>query len=167
MTPISSDPAARARQIAALRPGAGQAKAGDQRRLRHGGTARVALGRLDAAQAEIFYVIEGDVPLREADGSLPRADAGTVMLLAQALCRLADVNDYLRRRGIEDEKGRLRHNDLKTEAALRRESSRYMDKLGMSIEARRQLGLALLRGDVGDLDTEVEAGRSARLERGA
>src|SRR4051812_37334447 len=110
---LSSDPAKRARQLANLRaapanlrrggalPGNGLAKT-------HGAFARVARDRLDERRRAVLDALSADAPLRDPNGELPAADGVTVMLLAQALCRLGDIGTYLTTHGLLDGDGNMR-----------------------------------------------------------
>jgi hypothetical protein len=146
MTPggSSKDPAARGRSIANLRRG-GQTPDGSQR-VTHGAFRRVVdAGDLDAKARTIFDALAADAPLRDPSGELPAADAVTVKLLADALVRLDDVADYLRRHGLEDAKGELRVSALDVERRLQATAADLAARLGMSPRARAQLGLDLAR----------------------
>jgi hypothetical protein len=61
--------------------------------------------------------------VRAPDGALPAADGAVVKLLADTLCRLESIGDYLERRGWESEDGKPRPV-LDLEARLR---SRALD----------------------------------------
>ncbi|HTX32250.1 MAG TPA: hypothetical protein VMD09_12785 [Solirubrobacteraceae bacterium] len=157
MSPLSTDPAKRQRQLQNLRPGAGRAGAGNRRALAHGGYATVAVERMAAAEQQVFEALAQDAPLREADGGLPAADTALVRLLAQALCRIEDVGGYLRDHGLLDANGQVR-GAVDLERRLRQEAAGYMAELGMGPRARAALGLDLVR-TARTLEGEIEAGR--------
>lgn len=143
--PLSDRPAARQRQLANLKQGGTVAPSGNSRAATHGGYATVAAGRLEEREREVFAALNADLPLRDADGSPPAADQVAVSLLAECLCRLDSVRDYLSRRGIEDRKGRLRPA-VEVEAKLRREALDFAEALGLTPRSRVRLGLDLARG---------------------
>lgn len=157
--PLSSNPERRDAQLRNLRR-APAAPAGNRRHVTHGGYAVVADERLDARVLEVFRALGDDLPLRGADGEMPPADAARVRLLAEAMCRLDDLADFLRRRGIEDEKGRLRTAALDLERRLRAEAANHADALGLSPRSRVDLGLDLQRAATSA--AEEEAARAAR-----
>lgn len=142
--PLSPDPAKRQRQLANLRnfPAAPH---GNQRHLTHGAYAAVPLSRIDAKVREMFEAIAADAPVRDADGGLPAADALPVRMLAEVLCRLDSIADYVNRRGWEDEDGNPR-SVLDYEHRLRSQAVELMKELGMTPAARAKLGLDLVRG---------------------
>lgn len=145
MSPLSDRPEARRRQLANLNRGNNPAPVGNRRRVTHGGFAAVARERLEERERAIFEALSEDLPLREADGSAPAADAVVVSLFATVLCRLEDVADYHRRRGIETAKGHLR-NSVEVEGRLRREALDFAESLGLTPRSRARLGLDLARG---------------------
>lgn len=144
MSPLSSDPRKRSRQLANLTPGAGAGDGGQQRARQHGAYAALPAGRVDAKVREVAQAIGEDAPVRADDGGLPAHDAVVVRQLAEALCRLDDIGDYLQRRGWEDEDGKERPV-LAYEATLRRHVLDLLRELGMTPRARAALGLDLVR----------------------
>jgi phage terminase small subunit len=104
----------------------------------------VAAEHLDAKAQAIFEALAADVPVRAEDGGLPAPDAPAIRLLADALCRLDSIAEYLARRGWEDESGRPRPV-LDYEARLRGHALDLMRELGMTPAARAKLGLDLAR----------------------
>lgn len=144
MSPLSNDPDRRAAQLSNLRAGSGQAGAGNQRALAHGGYAQVAHERLDAKVAEVFDALAQDAPLRDSDGGLPASDSAAVHLAAEAMCRIDDVSAHLRDRGILDAKGELRAA-VDVERRLRLEAADHLASLGLSPRSRAALGLDLVR----------------------
>lgn len=158
MSPLSSRPEARARQLANLQPGAKTAPAGNRRAERHGGYSAVAAERLDAKVAEVYRALGEDLPLRE-DGQVPRADAAALRLLAECLCRIESVSDFLNRRGWQDDAGEVRPAcDL--ERRLRAEALDLLRELGLTPAARAKLGVELVRA--AGAAEEIEATRQAR-----
>lgn len=141
--PASRDPEKRARQLANLR-NAPAAPVGNQRTRRHGAYAEIAEERLEAKAREVFAALAADAPVREDDGGLPAADVAAVRLLADTLCRLDSIGEYLARRGWEGEDGRPRPV-LEYEARLRSSALDVMRELGMTPRSRAALGYDLAR----------------------
>lgn len=139
---VSRDPTKRQAQLGNLRavpplsPG---------RPVAHGAYARVGVERLDTKAREVFGVLALDAPLRERDGGLPAADSVAVRLLADTLCRLDSIGEYLQRRGWQDEDGSPR-SVLEIEARLRGNALDLLRELGMTPRARAALGLDVVRG---------------------
>jgi len=146
MSPLSKDPSKRERQLANLKLGSGKGSAppGNQRRRLHGAYGTVAPDLLDAATRQIFDALAADAPVREHDGGLPAADVPAVRLLADTLCRLDSIGEYLARRGWEGEDGKPRPV-LEYEARLRSHALDMMRELGMTPASRAKLGLDLAR----------------------
>jgi hypothetical protein len=143
---LSSDPEARAKQLANLVPGAGAAGPGNTRTVSHGAYAAIARDRLDAKMREIFDALAEDAPLREADGSLPAADVLAVELLAETLCRRENLRSHLADFGWRDQETKEpRTALLDLERRLRKEAATYLDQLGMTPRSRARLGLDLVR----------------------
>ncbi|MGA2164356.1 MAG: hypothetical protein ABSH36_07795 [Solirubrobacteraceae bacterium] len=142
--PLSARPAARARQLANLQPGAGAGDGGLARAKTHGAYARVAAADLEAQTRRIFDALAADAPVRADDGGLPREDTLAVAMLAEVLVRLRRVGDFLLRRGLEDEDGDLRPaTDL--ELRLRGQALDLCRELGMTPKSRAALGVDLVR----------------------
>lgn len=145
MSPLSSDPAAREKQLANLQT-APPAPPENQRARRHGAYAAIARDRLDDKVREIADALAEDAPLRDAGGGLPPADALMVELLAEAIVRRHDLRDYLADYGWKDEKTKAPKTALlDLEARLRREAAGYADALAMSPRARVKVGADLAR----------------------
>jgi hypothetical protein len=144
VTPLSHRPEKRAAQLANLTNPPSPAPKGNQRALKHGGYAEVAREKAGA----IFDAIAADVPLRDAYGNLPAADAATVRLLADCLARIDSVSDFLREKGLFAPGGKLRPA-VEVESRLRREAADHADALGLSPRSRAKLGLDVLKA--GDL----------------
>lgn len=159
MTPTSQHPERRQRQLANLKRGGTVAPIGNKRAVSHGGFAAVARERLEERERQVYEALTGDLPLREADGSAPAADAVVVSMFAQSICRLEDVKDYIARRGIETSRGHMR-NAVEVEGRLRREALDFAEALGLTPRSRAKLGLDLVRG--GDALKDAEAAREAR-----
>lgn len=157
--PMSRDPRKRQRQLANLQRG-GQtptaAPRGNQRARTHGAYAVVAADRLDRKQAEVFAALAEDAPLRAPDGGLPAAHAVPVHMLAKALCRLEDVEQFLTLRGLVDDDGKERPA-LDVERRLRLEVADWCDALGMTPRAQARLGLDLVRTEAMDLAKAMSA----------
>jgi hypothetical protein len=154
MSPLSSDPRAREAQLANLVPGAGAAGPGERRYAKHGGYAAIANDRLDAECRKVFAALAESAPVRE-DGEVPAADVAAVRLLATTLCRLDDVNEYVARRGWQDDEGRPRPV-LDYEQRLRGHALDQMEALGMTPRSRAKLGLDLARAKR-SLEDEIAA----------
>lgn len=157
--PLSGDQAARDRQLANLRRGGPTPAPGNRQTVTHGAYGRVALPALDAKSREITQALAADAPVRAADGSLPAADLPAVRLLADTLCRLDSIGDYLERRGWESEDGRPRPV-LDYEAKLRSQALDVMKELGMTPASRAKLGLDLAKTHR-TLEDEIAGGRAA------
>ncbi|MEK6271614.1 MAG: hypothetical protein AABM42_03080 [Actinomycetota bacterium] len=122
------------------------APAGNQRHRRHGGYARVVGDRLDAKVRELVEAIGEDLPLRDAEGDPPAADAAAVQLLVECLVRLQDVRGWLTDFGWRDEEtGAPRQDVIELERRLRREAWDYLNGLGLTPAGRARLGLDLAR----------------------
>jgi hypothetical protein len=164
---LSDRPAARARQLANLRP-APPAPAGNQRPRTHGAYAVVARERLEEKALAVFDALSADAPLRNPDGQLPAADAVPVRLLAECLCRLDSIGDYLRDFGWRGPDGEPRLVLLDLERRLRAEASDHADALGMTPRSRAKLGLDLQRSvDLSTAMSEPDPARRAELVREA
>jgi len=132
--------------------GAPAAPTGNARAVSHGAYRRLLdEADVDAAERRVFAALAEDAPVRDAAGDLPAADAPAVRLLADVLVRLDGVRDFIRRRGIEDEAGRLRETVLDLERRLRLEAADHSAALGMTPRARAALGLDLARATSFDL----------------
>ena len=164
MTPLSSDPTARAASLANLRPGS-PGLHGNAYSRTHGGYAAVARERLEAKELEVYDAISADAPLRDVDGGLPSHDAAAVALLAQCLCRLEDVSANIRDFGLFDQKTGSVRPAVDLEGKLRREAAGYLDTLGMTPKARAALGLDLVRAGQATISDELNAAREAREAR--
>ena len=160
--PLSRDPGARARQLSNLRPGAGGGDGGLQRGRKHGAFAALPAQRIDSKVATVTDALAQDAPVRAEDGGLPAHDTVVVRQLAEALCRLDDIADYLQRRGWEDENGKPRPV-LEYEGRLRSHVLDLLRELGMTPAARAKLGLDLVRtrSAADRLDAELSESRAA------
>jgi hypothetical protein len=143
MSPLSQRPEARARQLANLQKGGPAAPGGNRRAERHGGYSQIAKRDLDEKVAEVYAAIGEDLPLRE-DGQVPRADAVALRLLAECLCRIESVSDFLGRRGWQDKDGEVRPA-VDLERRLRAEALDLLRELGLTPAARAKLGVELVR----------------------
>lgn len=155
--PLSSDPEARARQLANLRRGV--TKPSPTANLRHGGYAQLRREEIEDEERRVLEALEADAPLRDPDGGLPAADGVAVRLLASCLVRLQRVEAYLTAHGFLDEKGEPRPV-LEVEAKLRRDALDAAEALGMTPRSRARLGLDLVRA--AEATADVEAARAAR-----
>jgi len=141
----SSDPRKRERQLANLRPGP-PAPGGNRLAVRHAGYAAVARERLEAKALEVYDALGSDLPLRDAAGGVPRADAVAVRLLSESLCRLDDVSAHLRDFGLFDQATGEPRPALDLERRLRAETLDLAESLGLTPRSRAKLGLDLQRG---------------------
>ena len=141
----SSDPRKRERQLANLRPGP-PAPAGNALARRHGGYAAIARERLEEKVLEVADALGSDLPLRDAAGGVPRADAVAVRLLSESLCRLDDVSAHLRDFGLFDQATGEPRPALDLERRLRAETLDLAESLGLTPRSRAKLGLDLQRG---------------------
>lgn len=141
--PLSKDPKKRAVQLSNLRS-VPPAPAGNRRAESHGAYAQIARAELEGKVAEVYDALTGDAPVREGDGTLPAADGPAVRMLAEALCRIDRIAEYLERRGWEDRAGKPRPV-LDYEARLRAHSLDLLKELGMTPASRAKLGLDLVR----------------------
>lgn len=120
------------------------APVGNQRARTHGAYAGVAAVALETKALAIFDALAVDAPVRADDGGLPREDTVAVRLLADTLCRLDAVGEYLARRGWQDDRGSPRPV-LDLEMRLRSQALNLAIELGMTPRARAALGLDLAR----------------------
>lgn len=165
--PLSRDPEKRKRQELNLVK-APPAPPGNARAVRHGGYAAVARERLEAKVLEVFDAVGEDLPLRDRDGGVPRADTVTVRLLAEALCRLDDVSANVRDYGYFDQKTGAVRPAVELEGRLRKEAADYLDALGMTPRSRAKLGADLTRAvDLATAMSEPDPDRRAQLMREA
>ena len=135
----------RGRQIArANLRNAPAAPPGNQRARVHGAYAAVAADRLEAKTRQVFDALAADAPVRAVDGGLPAEDSVIVRLLADCLCRLDSVGEFLTRRGWQDDDGQPRAV-LDVEARLRGQALNLAVELGMTPRSRAALGLDLVR----------------------
>lgn len=151
MSPASSDPQRRARQLANLRKGGTVAPAGNRRAVRHGAYAVVAAARLDVKAREVYEALAHDAPLRDAVDELPAADGAAVRLAAEVMCRLDDLSAWLAAHGWLDANDQPRESLLDLERRLRGEAADHLDSLGMTPRARARLGLDVARAAGFDL----------------
>lgn len=133
--------------LANLRPGAGRAGSGNTRALRHGGRSELLLRDVDAEVRDLLDALADAAPVREADGTLPAADAIAVERAARALKRYRHLAGWLDAHGRLDEKT----GDVKPAAELElkaeRELAAALDSLGMTPRSRAALGLDLSRAE--------------------
>jgi len=139
--PLSPDPIKRQRQLANLRRGR---TIGGGRPASHGAYAQIARDRLEQRESDVFDALAA---LRNADGSLPAADAVAVRLLAECLLRLDSIAAHLRDHGILDGEGNVKPV-VEVEGRLRREAADHAEALGMTPRARAKIGMDLIRAEV-------------------
>lgn len=135
------------RSLANLRRGVTAAPVGNRQAMRHGGYATVAREKLDAKARVIFEALSDDAPLRADDGGLPTHDAAMVRLLADCLCRLDSLGDWLDGRWATPEA----RPALELEARLRTQAADFLDAMGMTPRSRAKLGLDVRRAGSFDL----------------
>lgn len=144
MSPTSTDPVKKAKQLANLRKGGPPAASGNRLAVSHGAFAAIAKAELEGKVSEIYAALTADAPVREADGSLPAADGPAIRMAAEALVRLDRIAEFIERRGWEDESGKPRPV-LEYESRLRGHSLDLLKELGMTPASRAKLGLDLVR----------------------
>lgn len=160
---------------------------GNQLARTHGAYAQVAEERLDAKAQEVFAALAADAPVRARDGSLPAHDAVAVGLLAETLCRLDDVREWIAQHGVFDARrkkkaknprnraGSRSHRQskdpmraLEMEDRLMRRALDMLDALGMTPRSRAKLGLDLARTtSLAEAMSEEDPQRRADLLREA
>jgi hypothetical protein len=118
-------------------------KPGAAPHLKHGlRTRRPAAVTLDPLVAEIEEALAGDLPVRDADGGVPAADAVAVELAAVQLLTVRRATAYLALHGDTDPAGNLRP-ELELLGRATERALRALDRLGMSPQARARLGLTV------------------------
>jgi hypothetical protein len=140
----NSDSEMRPASLANLSPHPNPANMNPQANRSHGAYAVLSRERLDTKTQELAQALGEDAPVRDDDGGLPRYDTVVVEQLAEAMCRLEDIGDYLARRGWEDEHGKPRPV-LDYEGRLRAHVLELLRDLGMTPAARAKLGLDLVK----------------------
>lgn len=166
MSPLSADPVKRAKQLANLRPTPyPAAPVGNARRREHGAYGVIARQELEEKVRDVFDALSADTPVREVDGGLPAADAPAVRMLAEVLCRLDRIAEYLMRRGWQDDDG-LPRPVLDYEARLRSHSLDLLKELGMTPRSRAALGLDLARAQRSTLQDFID-GDASTVDGGA
>jgi hypothetical protein len=162
---LSKDPRKRQRSLANLKKGQ---RAGRPNGRTHGGYSRVARARLEAKQLEVYDALSEDVPVRGPDGGVPAPDSPLLRLLAQTLCRLEDVEQWIALYGAFDPKTKEARRVLDVEATLRKEAADYLDRLGMSPRSRARLGVDFARqADLAQAMSEPDPEKRAHLLRQA
>ena len=141
---VSKDPDKRARQLANLKQGDAPKQWGQTYSLKYGGRATDRTLPVAGKAALIYEELADAAPLRDQDGSIPKADRVVVELFALCLARLDACTTYLAMHGPLDLKGKVRPA-AEYEVKLRREAASHADSLGMSPRSRARLGLDLTR----------------------
>lgn len=151
MSPLSSDPEARKRQLSNLRtttvPGAGlrQAQAAN---VIHGGRARTFRPEVHGpVAAEIAEALAEDAPLRDDDGGLPRHDRAAVELTAVALLNARRLSAYLELHGDVDPGTREPRPAVEQLSRAASTAFKMLGQLGMTPAGRARLGLDLVRAE--------------------
>lgn len=163
--PLSSDPDARSRQLANLRPGSG-APVGNGRAVRHGAYAAVTEAELSGKVRELVEALGADLPVRERDGGVPAADGLALRLLAENRVRRARVAESELRHGIEAPDGKLR-GIVEFGLRLDREARALAVELGMTPRSRAALGLDLVRAQSASEQLADLAAAGRRTRHGA
>jgi len=165
VSPLSSDPAKRARQLANLTAKPPPPPPGNVRALVHGGRARKAtLAAAGSWTAAIMAELAAEAPLRDAEGGLPLHDRQAVELLASALARLQAVTAWLESRPAVDERGHAWPAEENAHR-LRSEVARLLDALGMTPASRARLGVDLQRQVTSAAEAEASRAARERLDR--
>lgn len=133
---VSKDPAKRAAQLGNLADAPPPPPEGNTRHLMHGAFSERAVAPHQRIWDEAIYsLLEADMPVLAADGSVPAADRVIVAMLSKTMARLSLVQAWLDLHGPLDEKGRPRPA-VAVESALRAEANKYGELLGMSPKSR-------------------------------
>src|ERR1700727_3529130 len=135
---LSKDPQSRSRSLANLRDGPA-APPGNRHTVTHGAYAALPTERVDAKVLEIPAAISEDAPVRTTDGQLPVHDTVAVRDLAEVLCRLDDIGEYLSEHGWHDKDNGKPRPVLDYEAQLRRHKLDLLRELGMTPLSRAKL----------------------------
>ena len=159
MSPLSSDPQKRRKQIANLRPGRGAAGVGNRHATKHGAYAVIAQAELEAKARESFDALAEDTPVRDVDGGLPSHDSLVVRMLAEVLIRRERVRIEELRHGLEAPDGRMR-GVVEYGLRLDAQALEYAKELGMTPASRAKLGLDLAR-TARTLEDEIREAGSA------
>jgi len=146
VSPLSTDPEKKKKQLANLKPQpAPPAPEGNQRRLVHGGRSELLLRDVEAEVRELMDALDEAVPVRDGDGGVPVADVTAIERCARALKRYRHLSQWLDLHGrIEERTGAVKpaaELELKAEAAL----AAALDGLGLTPTSRAKLGLDLAR----------------------
>lgn len=150
--------------LANLVPGGGQAGPGNSRSLRHGGRSELLLRDVTGEVRELLDALAAAVPVREADDSLPAADAVAVERAARALKRYRSVSGWLDLHGRLDDQGEVR-SAANLELSCERELGRCLDDLGMTPMSRSKLGLRLVQASAAAADVQADREARERLDR--
>ncbi len=150
--------------LANLVPGGGQARPGNSRALRHGASSELLLRDVTGEVRELLEAMAEAAPVREADGSLPAADAVAVERAARALKRYRSVTGWLDLHGRIDDTGEVRPA-AELELKCERELGRSLDDLGMTPMSRSKLGLRLVQATAAAQDAEDARRARERLDR--
>lgn len=161
MSPLSTDPERRARQLANLVPGQGANRPGQRRYVKHGAYAQLTDAELDAKTRELVAVIGEDLPVREVGGGVPAADGIAVRMLADTLIRRDRVRLEELRHGLEAPDGSLR-GIVEFGLRLDERALTLLKELGLTPAARLKLGVDLARmGGRRSFEDEVAANANA------
>jgi hypothetical protein len=140
VSPLSTDPEKRAKQLANLRPGAGRAGVGNTRSAKHNIFGRITPDELACQIREVYEVLAASAPVRDQDGNLPGADAVAVEQLAACLVRQRRAQAEEVRHGTESLAGRRYLNEIDSRIGY------WCEQLGMTPLARSRLGLNVALG---------------------
>lgn len=140
--PLSSDPAARERQLANLQP-APAAPSGNRRAVKHGAHSTLSADAISAEVRELYDVLADSAPLRDGVGALPVADEAAVEVAARALHRYRKIATWLDLHGRLAEKTGEPKPAARYEVDCERALERALDSLGLNPRSRARLGLDL------------------------
>jgi len=138
------------------------APVGNEHRNLHSARATAATLPVDEHAERIRAILREQVPLRDADGSVPAADEVAIQLLALCMARIERVAAWINEHGEMDSRNRLRPV-VETERRLRNEARAHLAELGLTPRARVLIGLALQHGAttfaelLSDLDEDGES----------
>lgn len=150
MSPLSSDPEKRQRQLANLpntrgEPTAGSWKAGQPSpNLKHGLRSRRPGPLLGEAAAEIVDALADTVPLKGPDGQVLPQFVPAVESAALDLIVVKRVLGYLTTHGFEDERGRLRP-EVDGLSKVNQRLQKALDRLGATPTSYARLGFDVAR----------------------
>jgi hypothetical protein len=139
VSPLSSDDAARSRQLANLRAGAGAAGPGNHRAMSHGGHSAALIADVEAEVLELMSALGAAAPVKEADGSPPAADMLAIERAARALKRWRHLSQWCDLHGrLQERTGKVKPA-AELELKAERELTAALEALGMTTSSRAKL----------------------------